>query len=64
MPIVIYIPEGFSVKYKIYKADSEWYEAPEVSEKVIFQPTQKFGKNINQFSIFKSSSNYFELLLF
>ncbi|MFC4685383.1 ecotin family protein [Epilithonimonas pallida] len=33
MPIVIYIPEDFSVKYKIYKADSEWYEAPEVSEK-------------------------------
>ncbi len=33
MPIVLYIPDGFSVKYKIYKADTEWYEAPEVSEK-------------------------------
>jgi len=32
-PIVVYIPEGFSVKYKIYKADSEWYEAPEILEK-------------------------------
>lgn len=33
MPIVLYVPDGFSVKYKIYKADSEWYEAPEAEKK-------------------------------
>lgn len=33
MPIVLYIPQGFTVRYKIYKADPEWYEALEISEK-------------------------------
>ncbi|MGC4129983.1 MAG: ecotin family protein [Bergeyella sp.] len=33
MPIVLYVPEGYSVKYKIYKADPEEYDALEVQEK-------------------------------
>lgn len=33
MPIVIYVPEGFTVKYKIYQSDAEWYEGMEVKQK-------------------------------
>ncbi|MBH1960139.1 MAG: ecotin family protein [Flavobacteriia bacterium] len=33
IPVVLYVPEGFDVKYKIYKADTDFYEAPEVFEK-------------------------------
>lgn len=30
MPIVIYVPEGFDVQYKIYKAEPETYKAQQV----------------------------------
>lgn len=33
MPIVLYVPEGYEVKYKIYQTDAEWFEAMEVKEK-------------------------------
>ena len=33
MPIVIYVPEGYDVQYKIYKADSETYRAAQVRTK-------------------------------
>jgi ecotin len=33
MPIVIYAPEGYEVKYKIYKAEPETYQAAEVPVK-------------------------------
>ncbi|MEN5234988.1 ecotin family protein [Sphingobacterium faecium] len=33
MPIVIYAPEGYEVKFKIYKAEPETYQAAEVAIK-------------------------------
>ncbi len=33
MPIVLYIPEGYEAKYKIYEASPELYSAPEIMEK-------------------------------
>lgn len=33
MPIVIYAPEGYEVKFKIYKAEPETYQAAEVTVK-------------------------------
>ncbi|WP_244614359.1 ecotin family protein [Elizabethkingia argenteiflava] len=33
MPIVLYIPEGYDAKYKIYQADPDFYSATEILEK-------------------------------
>lgn len=33
MPVVLYIPEGYEAKYKIYEAAPELYSAPEIIEK-------------------------------
>lgn len=33
LPIVVYVPEGYEVKYKIYKAEADFYKAAEVMNK-------------------------------
>lgn len=33
LPIIVYAPEGYEVKYKIYKAEPEFYKAGEVRQK-------------------------------
>ena len=33
LPIIVYVPEGYEVKYKIYKAEPDFYKAGEVLQK-------------------------------